>query len=290
MGPVVTAGPSPVCTRADHDLVAAIVERAGTSFAKGMRVLPPVRRFAMYAIYAFCREVDDIADGDAPVPDAAAALEAWHERVARLHDGETRDGLDRALVAAIRRFALRQADFDAVIDGMAMDAAGPIVAPEEATLDLYCDRVASAVGRLSVRVFGDSSDAADQVAHHLGRALQLTNILRDLQEDADRGRLYLPRELLRRFDVPEDPQEALYAPGLDPLCRILARRARDHFRRAREAMGQCDRVAMRPARMMAASYLCVLDALERKGWRHPEVPVKLWKPARVARSLLAYFV
>ena len=109
---------------------------------------------------------------------------------------------------------LRQEDFLAVIDGMQMDAETAIVAPDLATLDLYCDRVAAAVGRLSVRAFGDASPAADRVAYSLGRALQLTNILRDLQEDAERGRLYLPREWLDAAAVPHDPSAALHAPGL----------------------------------------------------------------------------
>ncbi|GBR36389.1 phytoene synthase [Neoasaia chiangmaiensis NBRC 101099] len=253
-----------------------------------MRILPPERRYAMYAIYAFCREVDDIADGDAGVADPKAALDDWHARIARLYEGETRGALDRALHAAIQRYNLRQADFDAVIDGMAMDAGAPIVAPDEATLDLYCDRVASAVGRLSVRAFGDSSDAADRVAHHLGRALQLTNILRDIEEDAERGRLYLPKELLERYGVPADPNEALYAQGLDTLARVLAARAQDHFRQARITMKMCDRRAMRPARMMAASYVCVLSALQRRGWRHPERPVRVGRIGRVLRTLAAY--
>ena len=277
------------CSTADLEHVRAIVTRAGTSFAKGMKILPAERRFGMFTVYAFCREVDDIADGDVQVPDRALALKEWHARIDRLYEGETRDALDRAMVATITRFGLRKEDFAAVIDGMAMDAAGPIVAPDEATLDLYCDRVASAVGRLSVRVFGDSSPEADRVAHHLGRALQLTNILRDIQEDADRGRLYLPRELLVRYNVPTDPQEAVYAVGLDPLARILAVRAKDHFREATRAMKRCDGVAMRPARIMAASYRPILTALLRRGWRHPDQPVKISKAARILRSLIAYY-
>ena len=113
----------------------------------------------------------------------------------------------------MQRFDLRRDDFLAVIDGMQMDAETTIVGPDLATLDLYCDRVAAAVGRLSVRAFGDASPSADQVAHSLGRALQLTNILRDLHEDAERGRLYLPREWLDESSVPHDPQAALQAPA-----------------------------------------------------------------------------
>ena len=123
----------------------------------------------------------------------------------------------------MQRFDLRRDDFLAVIDGMQMDAETAIVAPDLATLDLYCDRVAAAVGRLSVRAFGDASPAADQVAHSLGRALQLTNILRDLQEDAERGRLYLPREWLDEAAVPHDPAGGVAArPACQRVCARVA--------------------------------------------------------------------
>ncbi|EHH68287.1 presqualene diphosphate synthase HpnD [Gluconobacter morbifer] len=276
------------CAQADLDHVEQIVTASGTSFGRGMRVLPPARRQAMFAIYAFCREVDDIADGDASVADPMAALNDWHARIDRLYGGEAHNALDRVLIAAIHRFDLRAEDFHAIIDGMAMDCGTPIVAPDEKTLDQYCDRVASAVGRLSVRAFGESSKAADSVALHLGRALQLTNILRDISEDAERGRLYLPADLLERFNVPTRPQEALYAHGLDGVAHILANRAHDHFRAARQAMKECNSRAMRPARMMAASYEPVLDALEKRGWKNTDLPPKISRPWRAVRALAAY--
>ncbi|GBR11514.1 squalene synthase HpnD [Acetobacter oeni] len=291
--------PTPLgCDPADLARVEAIVRQSGTSFAAGMRVLPSYRRYGMYAIYAFCRIVDDIADGDTPsslsgagqIQERMAQLEAWHARIARLYNDETRDALDRVLHAAIRFFALRKEDFDAVIDGMTMDAGSPIVAPDEETLDLYCDRVASAVGRLSVHVFGDSSEHAKRVAYHLGRALQLTNILRDVAVDARTGRLYLPRDLLMRFDVPADPQQVLVAPGLAGVMRIMAARAQDHFREAFSSMKKCDRRAMIPARMMGGSYLAILNALERRGWDHvltPSPVSKLGKAAGVLRAFAA---
>ena len=209
--------------QADLDAVEAIVRAAGTSFYRGMRVLPPDRRHAMYAIYAFCRMVDDIADEDGDFAAKLPELTAWRERVAGLYRGQSDGPVTRVLVAAVQRFDLRQDDFLAVIDGMQMDAETTIVAPDLATLDLYCDRVAAAVGRLSVRAFGDASPAADQVAHSLGRALQLTNILRDLREDAERGRLYLPREWLDESSVPHDPQAALQAPWPPPGLRACRR-------------------------------------------------------------------
>ena len=269
---------------ADLSAVEAIVRRAGTSFYRGMRVLPRDRRAAMYAIYAFCRIVDDVADEPAPLPQKLAGLEAWRARIGAVYAGAADDAVTRVLLAAVPRYGLRQEDFQAVIDGMAMDAAAPIVAPDLATLDLYCDRVAAAVGRLSVRAFGDGSPAADEVAWHLGRALQLTNILRDVAEDAGRGRLYLPREWLDDAGVPHDPHDALRHPALPALCARMAAQAQRHFAAARAAMVRCNTRAMKPARLMAATYSALLDRLHQRGWADPAVPVRLsrWRKLWIA--------
>ena len=183
----------------ETDLRAVIrdkVAAAGTSFYWAMRLLPMARRDAMYAVYAFCREVDDIADDEKDPVVRQAALDQWRHEIDAIYAGTSKLPLGRILAEDAERFHFRREDFLAVIDGMQMDADADIQAPSLAELDLYCDRVASAVGQLSVRAFGDDSEAADRVAHHLGRALQLTNILRDIAEDAERGRLYLPREFL----------------------------------------------------------------------------------------------
>jgi phytoene synthase len=261
--------------KADLDAVAALVRAAGTSFYRGMRVLPPDRRHAVYAVYAFCRIVDDIADGDEAFAGKLPRLDAWRARVAGLYRGETDGPVTRVLVRAVQSYALRQVDFEAVIDGMQMDAETPIVAPDLATLDLYCDRVAAAVGRLSVRAFGDASADADRVAWSLGRALQMTNILRDLHEDAGRERLYLPREWLDAEDVPHDPHGALVHPRLPQVCERVAAAAHGHFRDAAHAIHLCDPKAMRPARLMGATYAAILARIERRGWEHLEAPTKL---------------
>jgi squalene synthase HpnD len=263
--------------QADLDAVEAIVRAAGTSFHRGMAVLPPDRRHAMYAIYAFCRIVDDIADDEAPFATKLPRLDGWRARINALYAGSDEDAVTRVLRLAIRAFALREADFIAVIDGMQMDCETTIVAPDAATLDLYCDRVAAAVGRLSVRAFGDASENADRVAFHLGRALQLTNILRDVHEDAGRGRLYLPREYLVEAGVPLDPQAALIHPGLPAICARLAVEAHGHFDSAHAWMARCDRRAMKPARLMGATYAALLALLERRGWNRLGVPVRLSK-------------
>jgi presqualene diphosphate synthase len=263
------------------------VEAAGTSFYWAMRLLPRPRREGMYAVYAFCREVDDIADGEQPVIDKIAALSAWREEIEALYAGDPRCVVARALSEPATRYRLRREDFLAIIDGMEMDACEDIRAPDLATLDLYCARVASAVGHLSVHVFGDPSDAAHAVAESLGRALQLTNILRDLDEDAGRGRLYLPREILERHGIGTvDPSVVARHPALPAACRDLAAVAEAHFDEAASAMRRCSRRAMRPAAVMAAFYRATLSALLRSEWRDPRARIhlpaalKLWLVAR----------
>jgi phytoene synthase len=258
----------------DLESIEAEVRAAGTSFYRGMAVLPPDRRHAMYAIYAFCRRVDDIVDEEGVFAEKLPRLDAWRRRIAALYEGQADDAVTRVLLRAIRAFALRRPDFEDVIDGMQMDGETTIVAPALAELDLYCDRVASAVGRLSVRAFGDASPAADEVAHHLGRALQLTNILRDIKEDADRGRLYLPREYLADAGLPPE-LTSLANPRLPEVCTRLAALAHDHFRAAAAAMRRCDHRAMRPARLMGATYAAILARLEQRGWSRLDEPAKL---------------
>ena len=254
------------------------VEAAGTSFYWAMRLLPRRRREGMYAIYAFCREVDDIADDGAPPAQKQAALAAWRREIDALYAGNPQHLVARALVEPVERYRLRREDFHTVIDGMEMDAAEDILGPDLARLDLYCGRVAAAVGHLSVHVFGDASPAAHTVADHLGRALQLTNILRDLDEDARRGRLYLAREILERHGIAvTDPLTVLRHPALPAACRDVAALALTHFNEAAVAMARCSRRAMRPAAVMGAFYRATLDALLRDGWRDPSRRVGLSK-------------
>jgi phytoene synthase len=275
-------------TSADTDYVTNLVKISGTSFYHGMRILPAPRRDAMYAIYAFCRVVDDIADEDAPLPTKVAGLNAWRERIAALFLGQTSEPITRALRTAVQVYDLQKPDFLAIIDGMEMDAGDPIIAPPMATLDLYCDRVASAVGRLSVRVFGDSSSAAQDVAYALGRALQLTNILRDVGEDAERGRIYLPYEFLAEAGISPDPATLLAAKNLPDVCARIADLAGKYFDQAEGAMQTCDARAMRPARMMAASYKPLIKILREQkfDYTRPRVSLPKWRKLALAGRLL----
>ncbi|MFN3077587.1 MAG: presqualene diphosphate synthase HpnD [Alphaproteobacteria bacterium] len=258
------------------------VAESGSSFYLAMRMLSVERRKAMFAIYAFCRKVDDVADEGGTEAEKLAALAWWREEVDRILEGQPSDALGMALANATMGFDLHRSDFLAVIDGMEMDARERMRAPTLAELDLYCDRVASAVGRLSNRVFGLSAADGNPLAHELGRALQLTNILRDVGEDAARGRLYLPREFLERHGVPLDPEGAIRHPALPLVCADLATLAEGHFAGARAALARCDRHKVRPPAMMMAVYRKLLERLIQSGWQPLTPPVALTKLEKLA--------
>jgi phytoene synthase len=269
------------------EVLAPAPPASGSSFYLAMRILPRERREAMYAVYAFCRAVDDVADGDGPRDERLAALGRWRDDVDRLYSGTAPARL-APLRAAIQRFGLRQDDFHAVIDGMAMDASADMQAPDWNTLDVYCDRVASAVGRLSTRIFGLDEEPGIALAHHLGRALQLTNILRDIDEDASLGRLYLPRETLLSAGIDETrPDAVLRHPRLGAACAEVAARADQHFTAADRIMAACPRAAVRAPRLMAAAYRTILKGLQDRGWSPPRERVSTDK-LRLVGAVLRY--
>ena len=251
---------------------------SGSSFYTALRILPPRERHAMFAVYGFCREVDDIADEPGRSPDEQfAALDGWRADLRALYAGETRP-TTAALAAPVAEFHLSEDDFLAVIDGMAMDVGPPIRGPDFATFELYCDRVASAVGRLSVRIFGMAEAHGRQLAHHLGRALQFTNVLRDLDEDAAIGRLYLPSEALEAAGIAErDPLVVVADPRIDIACRWLAAHAREHYRKANFLMRGRVQGRLRAPRVMSVVYGEILREMERAGWASPRARISLGK-------------
>jgi len=253
-----------------------------------MRILPAAQRDAMYQVYAFCRAVDDIADSDLPRAERAAGLERWRADIDACYAGAPRASL-RALTRHIHTFHLQREDFHAMIDGMAMDAAADICAPDEDTLDLYCDRVASAAGRLSVRIFGMQEEPGRRLAHHLGRALQLTNILRDIDEDAAINRCYLPRELLALEGIATaTPGAVADDPSLPRVCAKLVTRAREHFAQADAIMDTATRNQVRAPRIMSGVYRCLLERTVERGFDLPRTKVSkprarlLWIVAKYA--------
>jgi presqualene diphosphate synthase len=255
---------------------------SGSSFYAAMRILPLEQREAMFQIYSFCRQVDDIADSEGPRPERLAALQQWRDDIDALYQGHPPPRL-WDYVASVRRFDLKREDFLAIVDGMEMDVPQDIRAPDLATLDLYCDRVASAVGRLSVRVFGLPEQDGILLAHHLGRALQLTNILRDIDEDAGIGRLYLPREALLHAGITgSDPVKVTADPALPKVCVSLIERARTHFAKSDEIMRRNRRSAVRAPRIMSKYYRAILELLVERGFAAPRSPVRVGKLARLS--------
>lgn len=258
--------------------MAAAQRASGSSFYTAMRILPRAQREAMFEIYSFCRQVDDIADSSGPRDERRRALDRWRADIDAICSRQSVPRL-AGLERAVRQFGLRREDFQAVIDGMEMDVVADIRAPDDATLDLYCDRVASAVGRLSVRIFGMEEADGIALAHHLGRALQLTNILRDLDEDAAIGRLYLPAEALRAAGIAaNDPAGVLASPGLAQVCNGVAERARRHFAEADAIMARSPRRVVRAPRIMGEAYKLILDRLIARSWSPPRDRIRIPRP------------
>jgi presqualene diphosphate synthase len=250
---------------------------SGSSFYTAMRILPRRQRDAMFEIYSFCRAVDDIADDPGPRDIRRRQLRQWRDDIDTLYGGNPPQHLS-GLAQAARTFDLKRDDFFAVIDGMEMDVVSDIRAPDMATLDLYCDRVACAVGRLSVRVFGMGATDGLSLAHHLGRALQLTNILRDLDEDASLGRLYLPQEALRGSGIiSTEPAVVLAHHAIGNVCAVIVERAKKHFREAEKIMARNPRRVVRAPRIMGLAYQGILDNLVARGFAPPRQKVHMRK-------------
>ncbi len=263
-------------------LVESVVRRSGTSFYWGMRVLSPERRRAMYAVYAFCREVDDIADGDLPAASKAARLDDWADEIGRLYRSRPTEPIARALAAPVASFGLAERDFLAVIEGMRMDAADRLRFADWSALLRYCDCVACAVGRLSNPVFGIERTLGDPLAKALGEALQLTNILRDLDEDAERDRLYLPADLLARHGIPgADTAAALAHPAISAACAEIADLARARFAEARGLLARIGARERKPAVLMMEAYWSTFRRLVARGFTppRPAVSPSRWEKA-----------
>ena len=251
---------------------------SGSSFYAAMRLMPKAERRGMFAIYAFCRIVDDIADADdRPRAERRAELEGWASDVHAFYAGGRPPRL-AFLTEAIERFALPKDDFLGIVDGMLMDVDTAIVAPTQAVLDVYIDRVAVAVGRLSVHTFAMTAEPGRELAHHLGRALQLTNIVRDIDEDAAIGRCYLPAEALDRHGIAaHDPAAIAAHPAVDAVARDLAATAQDHFAEARRVMRSHRGGRLRTPRLMCEVYAHLLGRMQSTGWAAPRHRVRIGK-------------
>ena len=269
--------------------VAAVVRASGSSFAKPMMVLPREKREAMLALYAFCRETDDVADEIADLDESLRQLNAWRDEVEALYAGHPQHPVALALAEPVERFGLPKKYFAELLNGFDMDRSGQMVRPDFATLELYCYRVACCVGLISVEIFEYEDARIPEFAEHLGHAFQLTNILRDIGEDAERGRIYLPLEILERHGMADVPPEALIADsGLRAVCAELGAQARRRFDQAAASLPASEVRNMRPALLMRAVYESYLARMEESGWHLSGDRVRLGKAAKIWTLLRAY--
>jgi phytoene synthase len=264
--------------------------QSGSSFYYSFLFLPPARRRAITALYAFCREVDDVVDEIADPSVAGAKLAWWRHEIANTFAGTAQHPVARALIPVVASYALPEAHFQTVIDGMAMDLEQSRYL-DFAALEQYCHRVAGVVGLMSAEIFGYSQPGTRTYARDLGIAFQLTNIVRDVGEDARRGRIYLPQEDLVRFGVaPSSLQGGKATDSFRALMAFETERARTWYARAYAALDPRDRRAQRAGLIMGAIYRTLLDEIARDGFevldrRTSLTPLrKLWIAWKTARS------
>jgi len=254
-----------------HDYCQQKVAESGTSFYYAFLFLPPEKRQAIHALYAFCREVDDIVDECDDPAIAVAKLSWWRQEVALLESPEGQPQPTHPVMLALKdvrqRFNLPLEYFNEIIDGMAMDLEYSRY-PDFKALSLYCYRVAGVVGLLSAEIFGMTDRKTQRYATELGTALQLTNIIRDVGEDARRGRIYLPVDELQRFNVPAaDILNARETPAFLALMQFQGERAQSYYDRAMDNLPAVDRSAQRPGLIMAAVYRTLLGEIAKDGYQ-----------------------
>ncbi len=239
--------------------------KSGSSFYYSFLFLPPAKRRAITALYAFCREVDDVVDECTDANVARATLNWWRGEVVEIYSGRPQHPVAQALVPVVQQFNLAQEHLLEIIDGMEMDIDLPRY-PDFKSLQLYCYRVASVVGLLSAEIFGYSDRQTLKYAHDLGIAFQLTNIIRDVGEDARRNRIYLPMDELRQFGVAAaDILNARETENFHKLMAFQVERAQRYYRQALEHLPAIDRKAQRTGLIMAAIYRATLDEVVASG-------------------------
>jgi phytoene synthase len=268
-----------------------ITQRSGSNLALAFVVLPPEKRSAMTALYAFCREVDDVADEETvPAAERRQRLAAWREDIRRACEGGSPEFVvNRELQPFIRQYGLRFELFDDLIRGVEMDLDQSRY-PDVESADRYCYRVASVVGLLSIEIFGYSDPRCRDYAEALGKALQWTNILRDVGNDAARGRIYIPESELREFGVaPEEILGRVSSERFIRLAEAVGARARRHFAKARASLPPADRRSMVAAELMGAVYWSLLRKIERNGYAVlADQPLRLNRYQKISLILLAW--
>lgn len=269
-----------------------IVKKSGSSFFWSMRFLPLAKRNAMYTIYAFCRHLDDIVDGDSDMAEKVELIDAWREEVNNIYDKKAPvTEIGRKIYKNCMRFKLPKEELSRLIEAISMDIPNPIQAPSLEELYRYCRGVAGVPGSLSLRIFGcQDEELIAQLSDSLGTALQITNILRDVKEDALLNRLYIPREFLEKAGITSrDPLTVVVDKNLAIAREELAQIAIANFNRAQELIAKLDKKTARHVRMIERIYRRYFDMMQKRGWEIISPKPKLGKLSKLSIALRAYF-
>ncbi len=269
-----------------------MVKKSGTSFFWGMRLLPSAKRNAMYTIYAFFRHIDDIVDGEAPIQEKLDLIEAWRKEIDNIYDKKvpTTD-IGRKIYKNCMRFKLPKEEFIRMIDSISMDLPEPIQAPSLQKFYEYCRGVAGVPGSLSLRIFGcNDENIIEELSSSLGTALQITNILRDVKEDAMVQRLYIPKEFLEKAGIQAtDPLSVVVNKNLALAREELARIAGKCYDTAFEILKKLDKKTARPVRAIAYIYKRYFDIMQNRGWEVISPKPHLSRPLKLCLALKAFF-
>ena len=269
-----------------------IVKKSGTSFFWSMRFLPTARRNAMYTIYAFCRHIDDIVDGDTPVAEKMDLLNAWREEMDNIFDKKVpTTEIGRKIYKNCMRFKLPKEEFLRLIDSIGMDVPNPVQAPDLNKFYRYCRGVAGVPGSLTLRILGCKDEKLiNDLATSLGNALQITNILRDVKEDALNNRLYIPKEYLEKAQITAtDPMTVVVDKNLVIAREELARQAKANYDKADKMIPLLDKKISRHIRMIESIYRRYFDMMENRGWEVISPKPALGKFKKLSLALRAYF-
>ncbi len=269
-----------------------MVKKSGTSFFWSMRLLPLGKRNAMYTIYAFFRHIDDIVDGDKDVGEKLELIEAWRQELDNIYDKKTPvTEIGRKIYKNCMRFKLPKSEFIKLIDSITMDLPNPVQAPSMEEFNRYCRGVAGVPGNLSLRIFGcEDEKLIENLATTLGTALQITNILRDVKEDAMADRLYIPKEFLEKAGITStDPQSVIVDKNLAIAREELAQIAAKNYDEAYGLIKQLDKKTARSVMIIASIYKRYFDIMQNRGWEVISPKPTIGKMKKLGLALRAFF-
>lgn len=269
-----------------------MVKRSGTSFFWSMRLLPTPKRNAMYTIYAFFRHIDDIVDGDLPDKQKIELLKAWREELDNIYDKKVpTTNIGRKIYKNCMRFKLPKSEFVKMLDSISMDLPTPIQAPDMENFNRYCRGVAGVPGNLTLRIFGcDDENLIEQLSTSLGRALQITNILRDVKEDAQAQRIYIPQEMLEHAGIlSRDPFTVLVDKNLAIAREQLSQIAEADYKYSFELIKKMPKKTVRQIRMIACIYRRYFDLMKNRGWEIISPKPKIGKLNKLYLIIRAFF-